>query len=298
MTVEALIARAAAGVEAVSRFARSHRLALTLAAATGLTACIVIAFGQLDLQLSAIEWMPLLLLALILVPVTLFHAAWGMRLLARCAGVEMAWTTGFRASALAVVAEVLPLPGGAMVRAGALIKAGSKLASSTLLVTGTAILWIALAALGAGLALVGFGILGGWAIALGGLASAAAILVWLQRLAGPGVMLMTLFHRLVGLLIIAIRLQLSFAAVYFAVDLTGTMPFALASIAGSASTLVPGGLGISELLAALIAQATPIDPGAGLLAVAFNRLVGLAASAIVCCVIELPAMLRRSRAHV
>lgn len=298
MSVETLIARAGAGVEAVSSFARNHRLTLTLAAAIGLAACIVIAFRQLNLRISELEWLPLAQLAVLFVPLTLLHAAWGMRLLARCAGVEMSWATGYRASALAVVAEVLPLPGGAMVRAGALIQAGSKLASSTLLVTGTAILWIALAACGAGLALAAFGNPGGWAIALGGSACAVAILIWLNRLAGPGVMLMTLFHRLVGLLLIAIRLQLSFAAVRFAVDLGGTMPFAFASIAGSASALVPGGLGISELLAALIAQATPIDPGAGLLAVTFNRLIGLAASAVICSAIMLPAVLRRSRAHV
>ena len=90
-----------------------------------------------------------------------------------------------------------------------------------------------------------------------------------------------LIHRLSGLALIALRLYLAFGVLSVAVPFAQTMPFVLATIAGSAAAIAPAGLGISEALAALAATAMAVSPAAAFLAVGLDRIVHLLLSAAI-----------------
>lgn len=234
---------------------------------------------QLNLDPSELAPVPFALM-LSLAPLSLLYAGIGMHLLARSAGTAMPLGKATALSAWATLAEALPLPGGAMIRAGALMAAGTGLAQSSALVLANALLWISLAALGCGMVLFGHGLSGAVLLVLAGGAGSAITFTWLARTAGLAVACQTAIHRLSGMALIALRLSFAFLTLGVFIPLADTLPFALANIAGSAASIAPAGLGISETLAAAAAGTVKVAPGAAFLAVGLDRLICLAASGL------------------
>lgn len=272
--------RAQAAFETVGLAAKRHRVALTLAALALFATGAWYSVRSLGLSLSSLEMWPLLALAL-LAPFSFLYMGLGLQLMARSTGTTLPLGRATTISAFAHLAELLPIPGGAMVKAGALVSAGARLGQSSLQVILTAILWIALAALAGGAVLAGKGLEAAWFAVVGGAGSAIAVYAWLARNAGWRIANLTLVHRLIGIGLMMARLFLAFQALGVALALADTPPFALAGIAGSAASLVPSGLGISEILAALMAGPVAVPAGAAFLAVAIDRFAGLAASAAI-----------------
>ncbi|MEQ1495005.1 MAG: hypothetical protein ABL912_04480 [Novosphingobium sp.] len=234
----------------------------------------------LGLGLS-LEELNLTALFVLLVPMGLamiVYSAIALCLLARTAGVPLGMVQAMRATAHAQLAEALPIPGGAIVRAAALVSAGASAQTSAALVIGTALLWIALAGIAAGAILLP--LTGGWLLIGGGSVIVAAALFHLVRLGGITNAVLTLLHRSLGLGLAAVRLWLSFAVVKAVLPLVATFPYVLAAIAGSASSLVPGGLGVSEALGSLMAQAIHASPTAAFLALAVNRVTQFLGTAL------------------
>jgi hypothetical protein len=261
-----------------TRLAR-WRLPLLIAGAALFALGAWLSFRSLGLSLSALRPGPLLVQAL-LAPLSLLYAGIGMHLLARSAAVTMPLGKATALSAWATLAEALPLPGGAMVRAGALMAEGTGLARSSALVLANALLWISLAALGCGVVLLGHGHTAAGLLAFGGATGSAVCFGWLARSSGLALAAKTLAHRLSGMSLIAVRLHFAFLTLGVAVPLADTLPFALANIAGSAASIAPAGLGISETLAAAAAGTVSVAPGAAFLAVGLDRLICLAASGL------------------
>jgi len=255
------------------------RLPLTIAAAALFAGGAWLSFRGLGLGLSDLNLRPALV-QFALAPLSVLYAGIGMVLLARSADVTMGLGKATSLASWATVAEVLPLPGGAMVRAAALMAAGTALGRSSVLVLVNAVLWISLAALGCGAVLLGHGLHAAGALALAGAAGSAITITWLMRCAGPAVAMQTVAHRLAGMTLIAVRLHFAFAVLGVAVPLADTLPFALSNIAGSAASIAPAGLGIGEALAAAAAGTVNVAPGAAFLAVGLDRLVCLAASGL------------------
>jgi hypothetical protein len=229
-------------------------------------------FLGLGLSLAQLDLTALAILTLGMGAVTVGYSALSLSLLARTAGAQLPFMAALRAAARAQMAEALPLPGGAIVRTAALVNVGVPAARSAALVIGTALLWIALAALAAGVILIPAAPLAGWALMGAGAAVSIGALIHVARLGGAANAALTLLLRLSGLGLAAVRLWLSFAVVKAALPLAETFPYVLAAIAGSASSLVPGGLGVSEALGALMASAVDAPPQSAFLAVAINRI--------------------------
>lgn len=244
-------------------------------------------FLGLGLSLAELDLTALAVLTLGMGFVTLTYSAVSLSLLARTAGVRLGLIEAMRASARAQMAEALPLPGGAIVRAAALVGAGAPAGRSAALVIGTALLWIALAAVAAGIILLSSAPLAGWALLSVGALVALGALAHVARLGGIANAGWTLAHRLLGLGLAALRLWLAFAVVKAALPLAATFPYVLAAIAGSASSLVPGGLGVSEALGALMARAVQASPESAFLALAVNRVTQFLGTAILVPFLEL-----------
>jgi hypothetical protein len=221
-----------------------------------------------------------LLATVLLMPLSLLYSGLGFALLSRCAGARTTLKQATMIASYGTLAEALPIPGGAMVRVGALMAAGASAAQSSLLVLMTAVLWIALASLGCSFALWLHEANASWVMAVAGLMGMLPTILWMLRHVGVVLTLLTVGHRLAGLALIALRLHIALLCLGMLVPPMHTLPFALANIAGSAAAIAPAGLGISESLAALVANSVKVAPAAAFLAVGLDRLACLTASAV------------------
>lgn len=213
-------------------------------------------------------------------PITLLYSGVGLYLMSRSVGTTMKLSRAVTLSTYANLAEALPLPGGAIMRTGALVASGAGLRTSSMLVVLSAVLWIAIACLGCGLALVAHGHSAAQPLYMIGLCGSLLAMGWLVARAGWRNAILTLGHRVAGMIFIGVRLQLAFLVLGQRVPLADVLPFTLASVAGSAASIAPAGLGISELLAAGVASTVSVSAAAAFLAVGLDRLVALASSGL------------------
>lgn len=256
------------------------RLPILIGAAIVFVAGCVISFRELEISPGTLRYGPLLLLMFVFVPGSIAYSAINMVLMAKAAKVDINFVQGMRVSVHAQIAELLPLPGGAIVRTAALMKAGGGAMQSTRLVLAFSLLWVACAACGAGIALTDLG----WpALAMTGAGAVAALAIhaWLVLAYGHRVALAAIGLRIAGLCLVALRLLTAFAAIGISMPLVDSFAFAFATIAGSAASIVPAGLGISEGLSALLAQPVNIHVAGAFLATALSRLIGLAINILI-----------------
>ncbi|WP_305987510.1 hypothetical protein [Roseibium sp. MMSF_3544] len=234
----------------------------------------IYSLSRLDIGFADIEFGPFAALLFLMGPLSLVYGAVSMMLTARAAGVPMPFGKSFRVSCIAQTAEILPLPGGAMVRGAALVNEGATVARSTGIVLANALLWISCAAFAAGLSIPSNGPIG-WLFAAGGFVMATLSVSWLTYVSGPRIAFLSLALRFAGLGLMAVRMFFAFAVLSLPVAFVESFVFSFAIIAGSASSIAPGGLGISESIAALMATTTQTLPAAAFVAVALNRIVAL-----------------------
>jgi hypothetical protein len=263
------------GLGRARSFSARYRRPLTIAAAILFVAGSFWSLSSLHLQFAELRIVPALLLLLLFGPISVVYGALGLLLLGSCGKVPLNLGKALRIDACAQLAEALPLPGGAIVRSGALIRAGAKPLESSALVLASALLWISIASAGTGAVMLPLASLPAIALLLGGVALGSTAAWWLARKAGPRTMGLMLLHRCAGLLINAARLKCAFAILAVTLPLPRCLPFALATIAGSAASIAPAGLGVSESLGALVASSLSVAAPAAFLAVALNRLLAL-----------------------
>jgi len=266
---------------------KANRLPLGIMAAVLFIGGTIWSIYVLDIKAADINLVPILAIAGIIIPLTLIYGGLGMMLMARTLGVDIGFLLSIRLSAAALLSEILPVPGGAMVRTAALVSAGGKVKNSAILVTATAVLWISLAAMLTGvLAMMGNGSYGFWLL-IGGLATGIPAVVWIQKQAGFATTLLIFIHRVSGLALMVVRLTLAFAIIQIVIAPDAAALFAFASIAGTAAAIAPAGLGVSEAIAAFSASLVSVKPAAAFLAVALNSIVGFAATGIFAMIMEL-----------
>lgn len=238
-----------------------------------------ISIDRLELSPSDFVLGPLLLLALGVVPLTIAYSSINMMLMGKAVGAPIGFIEGMRISVFAQVAELLPIPGGAIVRTAALMNHGAGTLRSTGIVLAFALMWVCVAAVGGGLALQSTGI-AGQALLVTGLAGSIGACVWLTSQFGWRIALVALVLRVLGIALISVRTVLAFAAIGLALAWTDSLAFAFAVILGSAASIVPAGVGIGEGIAALLAVSLSVAPEAAFLAVGLARLVGFAGNMI------------------
>jgi uncharacterized membrane protein YbhN (UPF0104 family) len=240
-----------------------------------------LSFGRLDLSVADIRPSYLALLLLVMAPLSLLYSGIGLQIVAWSGGVRMPLGKATLIACHATLAEALPVPGGAIVRSGALMAHGVGMMRSVALVIANAILWIAFAAVGASFAILPYSTIAGLFLLVAGTAGLVATLSWLVWKAGKGVASFSLLHRAFGIPLLALRLFLAFQAIGVALPFIKALPITLATIAGSAASITPAGLGISEILAALIAGAVHLAPAAAFVAVGLDRLLYLMVNGLV-----------------
>ncbi len=272
------------------------RKAVLAFAAIGFTIGCLLSARSLNLTWANLSLCPFLILACVLAPLSILYAAVNMALMARAARVQLPFASSLRVATLAQLAELLPLPGGAIVRGAALTRSGAKVGLSVSSVLSSAVLWLSCSGLAAGIVLHDLG-WPAWILVGGGLGGTIAASLWLGRLMGWRLTFAALILRIFGLILMGLRLAAAFATLGITVSFAATLPFAFATIAGSAASIAPSGLGISEGLAAMFAHTVAMAPAAGFASVALNRVTGVAVTGIAAAVMALSNNSKKTLAH-
>jgi hypothetical protein len=226
----------------------------------------------------ALDWRLVAVAALLVVPGAAMNAE-EYRLSARIVGQEVPVPAALRVSIIAAAVNLLPVPGSVLVRTRALAQGGSSTtrAVSSTLAVGVVYLAVALVIVAVVQAPGSPG--AATAVLLVGLAMFAGAAVVTRRLAG-GPVGRVLGHLVaveaLSVLVKAVRLHLVIQALGFDPSFSQATSLAMATVAGSAIGIFPGGLGIRELLAALIAPAVDLPASVGLIGTSLERVIGLA----------------------
>jgi len=237
--------------------------------------------NSLDLKPEALTLRPFLLNLLIAAPLNLLVAAYTLQLSAQVLDRDLPNRGAVGAVARANVAELLPLPGGALVRGAALMSVGAGLAESARIVTITAILTLCMTVAFSAMALVMLGRPLGWIVVGAGLIGAVGVLTVIGRQAGVVLTAKLFAIRLVTIAVGLTTLFLSFQALGAQISLTEVALFVVSTTLGSSVSIVPAGLGVNEAIAAGLAAMVTAPPAAAFLAVALNRAIGLLAGAAI-----------------
>jgi hypothetical protein len=186
-----------------------------------------------------------------------------------------------RVSILSTAANLLPIPGSAIVRTAALYRLGSPIGGAVLSTLTVGLSWVATGAL-----IIGVSLLAdspdvfGFVLLVGGVLSLSGIYVVMRRIRGPtGVN--SLFARIVvieSLFVVvgAVRFLLVVAGLGFSPSLSQAAALTLSGMVASMTGIFPAGLGIRELAAGAISPLINLPASVGIVAASIIRIANLA----------------------
>jgi uncharacterized membrane protein YbhN (UPF0104 family) len=261
--------------------ARAERVALVLAA-TGMAVGLVSLLLTGKLELEGLRWGPVAAVAVIGVPLTVATNALEFWVTTWAVRRPVAAAAALRTTVLATAANVLPLPGGPLVRTHALQATGVRLTTAAVVTGAAGLLWVGLAS-----------VVAAWAGALAGapdslvwisggvglaLCVAASIVVARAACRGRGWLTVVLlgFTEMLSVLTSAGRLYLVFLALGFSPDVPVVFVLAMAGVLATAVGVVPAGLGVREALSALLAVTVDVSAAVGFAVSLLDRVIGLA----------------------
>jgi hypothetical protein len=239
------------------------------------------AFRSLDVTWSEVRWIPLVIAALVGVPLTLLANTFEYLLSGRMLHHRMALMPSLRLTTISTAANLLPIPGAFLVRVQGLRAMGSRYSKALASTAVIGLVWIGVSCL---LACILLAVGGRWvaAIVLG--AAGVPILIgayeWLRR----SVPVESERRRLAGLMVAvelfavvvnAGRLVLILIGLGVDASLGQALVLAVSSSLAAAAGILPGGFGLRELIAALLAPLVGLPASAGFAATAVNRVIGI-----------------------
>jgi len=242
---------------------------------------LVWSFMQLELDIHSINFYAACALFFVFSPLNLLIAGYVLSLSAEILGIRIRPRNAFFISGFAAIAEILPIPGGGVVRGTALVQAGASMSGSFWIVTMNAMLTLSMTFVVASVPIFFVNqTLAIWCF-LGGMAATTTTVVLMKKRTLPNLIIKSVAVRLVMLAVGAARLSVSFLMIGQYVSIDHAAIFLLTTSVGSAVSIVPAGLGLSEVLAATLAIYINISPAFAFVAVALNRLLGLSVAGIV-----------------
>ena len=271
-----------ARIQRARRLPRRARGVVLLVATVATAVAAVIAAQRLELTLDELVWWPLVVAAVVVTPLTIALNAAELKAMATAVAEHprtLSWPVATRTVVLATAANLLPVPAGAAIRVQVLRRAGSTIPRAAGITLVAAGVWVGVSLLFAGSAALGrdpiVGVLG---IAMG-LTATLVSLAGVAALAGRrwrrGSGELTVVEVATALLH-AVRLWLVLLGLGVTADLGQALIIGTASPLAAAAGFFPGGIGLAELLGALLAPIAGLAAAAALLAVAVGRVLGLA----------------------
>lgn len=240
---------------------------------------LVVAYRNQPLDMDSLSLTPVLIVLLLAMPMTLLlngvEFFFGVRLLGRAITLRDAMET----TIIGAAANMLPLPGSAMVKVARMKGLGVDLRHGVSVTLLLAVIWLGVAFVYAGAWLVGEqeGYTVGMAALAGGTVLLLASGLFTLKLYGkPGMILRLLSVRILLVALDAGRLFLCLIALGMDGNFMQASVMAVSGVLGSAVSIVPAGLGVRELFAAAIGPVVGIAAAQAYLASALVRFLGLA----------------------
>jgi Lysylphosphatidylglycerol synthase TM region len=271
---------------------RAQRAILAVAA-VGFLVGAWFALKSLDVSIDEVRWPPLLVAALVGVPLTLVANTFEYLLSGRMLHHRIPLLPALQLTTVSTAANLLPIPGAFLVRIQGLRALGSgtgKALASTMMI---GLAWIGISSLLAGILL---------AFSQSWVASVALTAVGVITLIGAYAWLLRAVpergerRRIAALAIIvelfavvtnAARLVLILIGLRVDASLGQALVLAVSSSLAAAAGLFPGGLGLREAIAALLAPLVGLPASAGFAATAINRVMGIVVLAPITAVLAL-----------
>lgn len=239
------------------------------------------AYLTAEISWGEIRPLPLLAAFLVGVPLTALVNGWEYSLSARLLDRRISLADAMRITVVSTALNYLPGHGGALFRVQSLHRTGPgyrETGAATLLM---GLAWVGLAGLvGGGLLVASGAEPAGWAFLALGIAVIAAggsILAAVHEDAGSRLEWAARIATVeaASILATAFRLYILMLAVDTSASATAAFVLTLAVVLSSATGLVPGGLGLRELLASLFAPMVGMSAAVGFLLIAVDRVLGL-----------------------
>ena len=253
---------------------------LLIVAAVGFALGVYLSIRARPELVSDLNYLPLFLLAAFGVPVTVLLNAEEFRLSGQLVGRKFSRVSAVDITIVASVANMLPIPGGTMVRIGALKAKGANLKEGTTATLLVSFIWVGLAFLYSGAWLL-FSVEGsadrlGVLFVLFGTALLIVIIVSAIGVFRQRGMIARLTLVKTGLVLVdATRIYLCFLILGVGGTFGQASVLTVSSVVGASVSIVPAGLGIREGTAALLAPLIALGAAAGYLSTSLNRVVGL-----------------------
>lgn len=241
----------------------------------------ILTVRSLGLDLSELSWGPLLLVGLVGVPATAALNAVEYSISARVLGHRVIFLSALRVSLLSTAANLLPLPGGPVVRVQALHGLGSGYAKATASTASIGLFWVGISGLVAGLwvGTAGQRLFGALLVLGGGLSVAAGYALLNHQVsdarARVGLLTAIVSVEVALVALQAVRLLLVLQGLGEQPILSQALVLTLGGVIAAAVGLFPGGLGLRELLAAGLAPLVSMSPALAFLASAADRVLGI-----------------------
>jgi len=242
------------------------------------TVGLILALQAVRIEMSDVSIWWMAAAALVGVPMMTAANAMEYKLTAQLSGHSVSVLDAVEVAITSTAANVLPLPGGPLVKIASLRRAGSTTSAATRVTIWAGLLWLAVASVVAALALLSENKTIPVIVGLGSLAMGAVAVTRLVAL-GAGTGPQTTVAGLVsvevaGTLATALRLWLVAQAIGISLGSTAFV-LALAPVLGAAVVFVPAGLGVRESASAGLAVVSGATAGVGFLVAAVDRILGL-----------------------
>lgn len=235
--------------------------------------------------LGGLEFHPIWLVGAALVtPVIQFLNALEYRITGHLVGEDIGFREAFETSTLASAANLLPLPGGTLVRAGAIHVRTSQLQQAIQATVTVGLFWLGGALIVGALSLAIIGEIVGCAVlgSIGVLSIALGIMLRPDRTQQHGqAMLSLLLTELVICGVAGGRIALVMKGIGFPAAPSSALLLAASGPVAGLIGFFPGGLGMQELVAAALAPLASVSRAIGSTSVAVDRLLGYACMAVV-----------------
>jgi len=273
----------------------SRRIASRASLAVGLVAFIGVSWLSFESLPERSSLQPFALLVLVpLALLTTWMNAVEFRLVGQLVDLHVGRADALRVAVYSSAANLLPLPGALVVRTARLRHVGYRRAANANLTAALAWFGVAITAAGGGLALTGSSPMpAAPGAAIGGIACVGASGVLAARVTATR-SARAPWLRLLGcetaqVVIAGSRYLAALAALDIGVGVGQALVVGLAPVFASAVGLLPGGLGVREVLAGALAAGVDLPAASGTAATAVDRAVGLAALGAVSAVLLVPS---------
>jgi uncharacterized membrane protein YbhN (UPF0104 family) len=273
---------------------------LMLAAALLFVAVSAVSFASLPHGLH-IHWLLLPLIVLVLAPLTVLENAAEFRVMGGINGHRIGWGPAIRLTILATAANLLPLPGGVAIRTQALRQRGSTYRHALGANVAAMLTWIAMGSIAIAILMAANS--SRWVavlvLAVVGACSLAGVTAILRPACrGSHVKYLGQLIAVESLMVIVggTRIFLAFRLIGLTATATQAIALTAAAIFAAAIGIFPGGLGIRELMAGVIATAVSL-PGTEAVAATASDRVAVQLSIALFTLMLLPKLRRDRRAE-